>query len=441
MGDDEDPEEPYVYSSKPGGSSMYAAVERVLAARPDWISAKSASSFDLLIAERWAIPHSRLGRDGFGGTPSRVPLTNHTRGSKAITVKGLMVKSLRALCETVPGAADFLPETYLVTPGEASDAAERAALLRTPRTEDECWICKPTGGAHGVGIEICRDARDALRAVDASHRSDGGRTETREDDEDLSDGKSVVRADVRAVFADDTKDAPKPPQTRGFRNPKRVPLRPRPPPAWLVQRYVANPMLVDGRKFDVRFFALVTHDKRVFWFTDWIVRTCSELFDMRDVSLANRTAHISNHCVQTRSDKFGAFEEGNEMFAKDFLDFLQRKLPGSDAEATRLFESVVKQMTRAVARTVACVIDAMGGGDAYDAFQVLGYDFMPDENGKVWLLEVNGSPAAAERMTPRIAEDLVELAVDAKFPPRLRGRGEKGAVASGRWVELDLACE
>ena len=55
MGDDEDSEEPYVYSSKPGGSSMYAAVERVLAARPDWTSASSASSFDLLIAERWAI--------------------------------------------------------------------------------------------------------------------------------------------------------------------------------------------------------------------------------------------------------------------------------------------------------------------------------------------------------------------------------------------------
>ena len=415
---------------------MYAAVERVLAARPDWTSASSASSFDLLIAERWAIPHTRLGRDGFGGTPSRVPMTNHARGSKAITVKGLMVKSLRALCETVPGAADFLPETYLVTPGEASDAAERAALLRTPRTEDECWICKPTGGAHGVGIEICRDARDALRAVDASHRSDGGRTETREDDEDLSDGKSVVRADVRAVFADDTKDAPKPPQTRGFRNPKRVPLRPRPPPAWLVQRYVANPMLVDGRKFDIRAFALVTHDLRVLWFEDWIVRTCSERFDMRDVS--NRTAHISNHCVQARSDKFGAFEEGNEMFAADFRNRL-RGDRGDDAGA-RLHASIVAQMRRAVAQTVACVIDAMGGGDAYDAFQVLGYDFMPDENGKVWLLEVNGSPAAAERMTPTIAEDLVELAVDAKFPPRGGGRGEKGAVASGRWVELDLAC-
>ena len=128
---------------------------------------------------------------------------------------------------------------------------------------------------------------------------------------------------------------------------------------------------------------------------------------MRDVS--NRTAHISNHCVQARSDKFGAFEEGNEMFAADFRNRL-RGDRGDDAGA-RLHASIVAQMRRAVAQTVACVIDAMGGGDAYDAFQVLGYDFMPDENGKVWLLEVNGSPAAAERMTPTIAEDLVELAV------------------------------
>ena len=469
MGDDEDSEYPYVYSSKPGVSTMYAAVERVLAARPDWICASSAFSFDLLIAERWAIPHTRLGRDGFGGTPSRVPMTNHARGSKAITVKGMMVKSLRALSETVHGAnvADFLPETYLVTPGEASDAAERAALLRAPRADDECWICKPTGGAHGVGIEICRDARDALRRVDAVlHRSSETNERNRESLGESVGAKGVARDAGRGaspgVSGGDflptrSSSIPSGPMstmstmshrvqtTRSCsgtapasirRARTRTPLRPRQPPAWLVQRYVRDPMLVDGRKFDIRAFALVTHDLRVLWFEDWIVRTCSERFDMRDVS--NRTAHISNHCVQARSDKFGAFEEGNEMFAADFRNRL-RGDRGDDAGA-RLHASIVAQMRRAVAQTVACVIDAMGGGDAYDAFQVLGYDFMPDENGKVWLLEVNGSPAAAERMTPTIAEDLVELAVDAKFPPRGGGRGEKGAVASGRWVELDPAC-
>ena len=203
-----------------------------------------------------------------------------------------------------------------------------------------------------------------------------------------------------------------------------------------MQRYVANPMLVDGRKFDIRAFALVTHDLRAFWCEDWIARTCSERFCMRDVS--NRAAHISNHCVQERSANFGVFEEGNEMFAAAFRNRLRRER-GDDAGA-RLYESVVAQMRRAAAQTIRCVVNAMGGGDAYDAFQVLGYDFMPDEKGKVWLLEVNGSPAAAERMTPTVAEDIVELAVDAKFPPRGGGRGEKGAVASGRWVELDLAC-
>ena len=420
MSNDDDSEEPYVYSSKPGVSTMYAAVERVLAARPDWISASSASSFDLLIAERWAIPHTRLGRDGFGGTPSRVPMTNHARGSKAITVKGLMVKSLRALRETVRGAdvADFLPETFLATPGEAKDSAERAALLDTPRTDDDCWICKPTGGAHGVGIEICKDARDALRCVDASHRS----SETEEKQTFTTSETPKTREGSRT----------KPAGKTGCET--RVPLRPRQPPAWLVQHYISNPMLVDGRKFDIRAFALVTYDVRVFWFEDWIVRTCSERFDMRDVS--NRTAHISNHCVQARSDTFGAFEEGNEIFAAAFRNRLCRDR--GDNAGARLHASVVAQMRRAVAQTIRCVVDTMGGSDAYDAFQVLGYDFMPDEEGKVWLLEVNGSPAAAERMTQTIAEDLVELAVDARFPPRGGGRGENGAVASRRWVELNL---
>jgi len=159
---------------------------------------------------------------------------------------------------------------------------------------------------------------------------------------------------------------------------------------------------------------------------------------MKDVE--NKGAHITNHCVQTRSANFGMHEEENEMFADDILRYLVA------LDKKKMHASIVRQMRRAVARTAACVIDAMGGDDAYDAFQVLGYDFMPDEDGKVWLLEVNGSPAAAERMTPTIAADLVELAVDRKYPPRIKNAGgakapSGGATASGRWVELDLVRE
>ena len=72
---------------------------------------------------------------------------------------------------------------------------------------------------------------------------------------------------------------------------------------------------------------------------------------------------------------------------------------------------------------------------------------MPDEDGKVWLLEVNGSPAAAERMTPSLAADVVELAIDKIYPPggaagaveTTAGGGDDGAAAGDGAEEVTTA--
>jgi hypothetical protein len=64
-------------------------------------------------------------------------------------------------------------------------------------------------------------------------------------------------------------------------------------------------MLIDGRKFDIRAFALVTHDGCVHFAHDWIVRTCSEPFDMTvglslpGVRLVTRTYWVSSTGVFT----------------------------------------------------------------------------------------------------------------------------------------------
>ena len=46
-------------------------------------------------------------------------------------------------------------------------------------------------------------------------------------------------------------------------------------------------------------------------------------------------------------------------------------------------------------------------------FQVFGFDFMVDDAMKVWLVEVNSSPAIAEELAEDFAKDVVALAVDA----------------------------
>ena len=402
----------WTFSSKPGESSLFRAVEAVLRARPDWRQTSSNVHFDLLLCERWKVPYARLGaRDG--ARPGMRQAVNHQRGSKGITVKGLMVKSLRAHCDATPGigcVSDIgLPETHLVVPGEGVDAPERVRLLASSPGGSP-WICKPTGGAHGKGIHIAATPEEAVSYVDAALK-------------DAKAGDAVVSETSHLKNPSEATNAKQKPWQRG-------PVKPRAPPAWLVQRYLANPMLLDGRKFDIRAFALVTHDRRVHFYDDWIVRTCSVPFDMSNLS--DRASHISNHCVQVQSESYGAHEEGNEIFADDMRAYLERaypeleeEAPPSEGEATsakisrgrRLYEGIVAQMRAIAAHTVASVAESLGGDDAFDSFQLLGYDFMPDEDGKVWLLEVNGSPAAAARITPSLAADVVALAIDGMYPP------------------------
>ena len=56
---------------------------------------------------------------------------------------------------------------------------------------------------------------------------------------------------------------------------------------------------------------------------------------------------------------------------------------------------------------------------------IFGFDIMPDENGKMWLLEVNKCPTmeystgVTRKLVPKFMEDLTELIIDKRF------KGEK----------------
>ncbi|KAK7202004.1 tubulin-tyrosine ligase-like protein [Novymonas esmeraldas] len=63
-------------------------------------------------------------------------------------------------------------------------------------------------------------------------------------------------------------------------------------------------------------------------------------------------------------------------------------------------------------------------------FQVFGYDFLIDENLKVWLLEINGAPGGPDRLKPAIMRDTIELAVAPYYPGtmNLKARRHNGYV-------------
>ncbi len=83
--------------------------------------------------------------------------------------------------------------------------------------------------------------------------------------------------------------------------------------AWVAQKYVENPLLISGRKFDVRVWVVVASvaPLRVWVWREPYLRFCAERFGLDDVG--NVFKHLSNNAVSTCSEAHvtAAFAAGN----------------------------------------------------------------------------------------------------------------------------------
>ena len=60
---------------------------------------------------------------------------------------------------------------------------------------------------------------------------------------------------------------------------------------WVVQKYIERPFLYKQRKFDIRVWALVTDDYRIYVYREGYLRTSSTSYD---TSNNNQAVHLTN---------------------------------------------------------------------------------------------------------------------------------------------------
>ena len=92
--------------------------------------------------------------------------------------------------------------------------------------------------------------------------------------------------------------------------------------AFIVQKYIEAPLLFRRRKFDIRIWALISHDARLFLFKEAYVRTSSEEYDLSEHKMDQVYVHLTNNAVQKYSKNYGKFEEGNIVSLKDLCEDL-----------------------------------------------------------------------------------------------------------------------
>ena len=81
---------------------------------------------------------------------------------------------------------------------------------------------------------------------------------------------------------------------------------------------------------------------------------------------------------------------------------------------------VVEQANEIIRTTLLAVKDKEENQVDFKTFQVYGFDFMIDADINVSLLEVNGSPAVAERLLKKFSVAVIETAIDPVFSGDVR---------------------
>jgi hypothetical protein len=183
------------------------------------------------------------------------------------------------------------------------------------------------------------------------------------------------------------------------------------PGSWVVQKYIINPLLLEGRKFDIRSYGLICSVDGVsfksYFYPTVYVRTASETFSLSNID--NRFAHLNNDAVQKHGKNYGKNENCNKLS----LQALEKKLGGAIMSTTVTGD--IKRITTEVFRACA---PRLNPRCITGCFEIVGFDFMIDAKANVWLIEANTNPchelvnAMLSQIIPDMLNGALKLTVD-----------------------------
>lgn len=185
---------------------------------------------------------------------------------------------------------------------------------------------------------------------------------------------------------------------------------------FVIQKYIENPLLIEGTKFDIRQWFLVTNWNPL---TIWIYKECyirfsGQLFTCTNL---NESVHLCNNSVQKHYKisklRSNALPHDNIWDLNTFSQYLKDTI-GYDIWREKFYEQAKNIIHHVLFSCLENVVHHKG------SFELFGADFMITSDLKLMLLEINSSPTMAEstevtrRLCRQVQEDCIRLIVDRK---------------------------
>lgn len=307
---------------------------------------------------------------------------NHLENNREITTKTGLIRSLRSFYTSNELAIqssyqvhDSIATSFIITANYEDSEYQmfinrfneignfHSNKERTPakHCEKNMWLIKPAALNQGKGIEVCRTLKEIV--------------------------KSFRSKPINSL--------------------------------WVIQKYIEKPLLFKGRKFDIRIWAVATGKHEFFYYRHGYLRTSSSEYDTQ---ATDNYIHLTNNCLQKYGENYGMYEKGNTLSFKDFQDYLDTEFPIYNLDFNRDFLPRIKDL----------MIDAYLSGKKNmhkskrkSVFEFLGFDFLIDEDFRVWLIEVNTNPYLGipndyiDKLLPLMLDDLLDITLDHYIPPKV----------------------
>lgn len=169
--------------------------------------------------------------------------------------------------------------------------------------------------------------------------------------------------------------------------------------ASVVSRYVDNPLLIQGLKFDLRVYVLVTQydPLRAYIYREGLARFASKAYSTEEGHLQDAYRHLTNYSINKSAPNFMENQELNadHLGHKWSLSALNRHLRcvGVDYRTmwSRIMDLIVKTLL-AVEPSISSHTRRVTVHQGI-CFEIYGFDVLVDEALKPWILEVNLSPS------------------------------------------------
>uniref|UniRef100_A0A0N5BM99 Tubulin polyglutamylase TTLL4 n=1 Tax=Strongyloides papillosus TaxID=174720 RepID=A0A0N5BM99_STREA len=164
----------------------------------------------------------------------------------------------------------------------------------------------------------------------------------------------------------------------------------------VAQEYIEKPLLINGSKFDLRFYVYVPSldPLRIYFYDDGLVRFASLPYSNCPSTMDNKYIYLTNYSINKNAQSEGHTSEPvpkwnmatfwkylDDNYGKDKREVVRSKIKNVAAKAVIACESYIRSHAEKHSTFL------------FNCHELFGMDIILDENLEPWLLEMNISPS------------------------------------------------